>query len=104
MSRIKIMLLGIALMLSGICLRCIFIGYEYSFFIEMLWIILPISGLIAVFYGFFSEERQEEFIEKTYNLLLKQKEKEDENLLTCEKCGREYKNVYNSCPHCGFKK
>ena len=51
-SSIKIMLLGITVMLFGIYLRCLFIEHLYSFFIELIWTVLPIIGLlIAVWVG-----------------------------------------------------
>lgn len=101
-SKVKIMLLGIALMLFGIYFRCLFIGYLYNFFIELIWIIFPIVGFLVILYGFFSENQQEELTPKIYSLLLKQKSDEEKSLI-CKKCGKEYKEVYTSCPWCGHK-
>ena len=101
-SKIKIMLLGIALMLFGIYFRGLFIGYLYNFFIELIWIVFPIVGFLVILYGFFSEEPKEELNEKIYSILLEQKSNEEKTLI-CRKCGEEYKEVYTSCPWCGYK-
>ena len=101
-SGIKIMLLGITFVLFGIYLRCVFIGYLYNFFIELLWVIFPIIGIVLVLYGFFYEKHSKDLTEETYNLLLK-REIRDEKDLVCQKCGEKYKEGYTSCPWCGHK-
>lgn len=101
-SGIKIMLLGITFVLFGIYLRCIFIGYLYNFFIELLWVIFPIIGIVLVLYGFFSGKQTEGLTEEIYKILLK-REIRDEKDLVCKKCGEKYKEGYTSCPWCGYK-
>ena len=56
-SSIKIMLLGIMLILFGIYLRTVFIGYESSSLFEALWTATPIAGVIVFLYGFFREDK-----------------------------------------------
>lgn len=101
-SKIKIMLLGIAFMLFGIYFRCLYIGYLYNFFIELIWIIFPIVGFLIILYGFFSKENKEDLIEKIYSILLKHRNNEEKSVI-CEKCGEKYKESYTSCPWCGYK-
>lgn len=90
-STIKIMLLGIALMLAGFYLNFNVVGF-----------ILLFVGFIIVICGFFLEEHKKDLTEETYNMVLQQKIK-DENELTCKKCGKKYKEGYTSCPWCGHK-
>lgn len=101
-STIKVMFLGVAFMLFGIYVRCIFIGYLYNFFIELIWMVFPIIGIAIVLYGFFSGKHKEDLDEEIYKMLLEQNIKEEKDLI-CKKCGETYKEGYNSCPWCGHK-
>ncbi len=58
-SSIKLMLLGIALILSGIFLRCVAIEHLAPNFWEFLWWALAIGGLIITLFGFFSDDQGE---------------------------------------------
>lgn len=58
-SSIKIMLLGIMLILFGIYLRTVFIGYEASAIFETLWTATPIAGVMVFLYGFFRKENKD---------------------------------------------
>ncbi len=55
-SSIKLMLLGIALIVSGIFLRCVAIEHLVSNFFEFIFWALAIGGLIITLFGFFSED------------------------------------------------
>ena len=101
-SNLKIMLLGIVFMISGVCVRCIYIGYLYNTFIELVWIILPIIGFVVFLFGFFDSERHDELTEKIYKMI-SDKQRKEEMKKTCEKCGETYAEGYSSCPWCGYK-
>ena len=49
---LKLMILGIVIILFGIYLRIIFIGYMNNSFIEFIWVISPIIGFTIALYGF----------------------------------------------------
>lgn len=56
-SNVKIMLFGITLILFGIYLRNIFIGYLFNSFVETVWVVIPILGIITSLYGFFAKDK-----------------------------------------------
>ncbi len=56
-SNVKIMLFGITLILFGIYLRNIFVGYLSNLFLEAVWTVIPIVGIITSLYGFFLEDK-----------------------------------------------
>lgn len=101
-SKIKVMLLGVALVLVVIYLRVIFIGNLYSSFIEVIWTVFPIIGFAVILYGFFSEDPDKDLTEKIYSILSEMKLK-DEKVLICKKCGKEYKETQTSCTWCEHK-
>ncbi len=93
-SNVKIMLLGIAVMILGIYTGIVFIGY--------LGLIIMIIGFLVVLFGFLSPDHHEDITDKTYDILFNQKEKSIKTV-ACPKCGKEHKEVYTSCPWCGYK-
>lgn len=93
-SNVKIMLLGIAVMILGIYTGIVFIGY--------LGLIIMIIGFLVVLFGFLSPDHHEDIADKTYDILFEQKEKSIKETV-CPKCGKAYKEIYTSCPWCGYK-
>ena len=54
--KLKLMVLGNTLMLIGIYLRVIYIGYISNTFVEILWKWLPVIGIIALVFSFFWDD------------------------------------------------
>lgn len=98
MAKVKIMLLGIAIMLLGGI-----IVVNASDFLLFLLSLVPLAGFGIVLYGFFSKDEEEDLPEKTYEILRKQQRDAEEDVV-CPKCGEKYKESYKACPWCGHKK
>ena len=98
MAKVKIMLLGIAIMLLGGI-----IVVNASDFLLFLLSLVPLAGFGIVLYGFFSKDEEEDLPEKTYEILRKQQRDAEEDVV-CPECGEKYKESYNACPWCGHKK
>lgn len=96
--KVKVMLLGIAIMLLG---RIIVINT--SNFLLFLLSLVSLAGFGIVLYGFFSKDEEEDLPEKIYEILRKQQRDAEEDVI-CTKCGEKYKESYNACPWCGHKK
>lgn len=101
-SNVKYMLLGIAVMILGIYLRVIYIGYISNSFVRTIWFVLPIIGFLVVLFAFLFPDHHEDIADKTYDILFEQKEKSIKETV-CPKCGKAYKEIYTSCPWCGYK-
>ena len=84
-SNVKYMLLGIAVMLLSIYIGIVFIGY--------LGLIIMIIGFLVVLFGFLSPDHHEDITDKEKSI----------KTVACPKCGKEHKEVYTSCPWCGYK-
>ncbi len=55
--KLKLMVLGNALMLIGIYLRVIYIEHISNNFVEFLWQWLPIIGFIILLFSFFWDDK-----------------------------------------------
>lgn len=97
--KVKVMLLGIAVMLLG----NIVILLSFNSFLTFLLSLFPLAGFGIVLYGFFSKDEEEDLPEKIYDILRKQ-QRDAEKDVVCPKCGEKYKESYSACPWCGHKK
>lgn len=52
-------------------------------------------------YGFFAGDKRDDTLEEAYRVLLKLRDNSAKSV-TCKKCGEEYKDLYTSCPKCGY--
>ncbi len=96
-SKVKVMLLGIAIML----LRAAIV-IEANGFFPFLLNLVSLAGFGLVLYGYFSKDEEEDLPEKTFEIVSEQKRKAEKDVV-CPRCGKSYKESYNACPWCGFK-
>ncbi len=96
-SKVKVMLLGIAIML----LRAAIV-IEANGFFPFLLNLVPLAGFGLVLYGYFSKDEEEDLSEKTFEIVSEQKRKAEKDVV-CPRCGKSYKESYNACPWCGYK-
>lgn len=69
-SKVKVMLLGIAIMLLR---AAIFIGTDG--FLPIVLNLVPLTGFGLVLYGYFSKDEEEDLPEKTFEIVSEQKRK-----------------------------
>lgn len=96
-SKVKVMLLGIAIMLLR---AAIFIGTDG--FLPIVLNLVPLAGFGLVLYGYFSKDEEEDLSEKTFEIVSEQKRKAEKDVV-CPRCGKSYKESYNACPWCEYK-